>query len=217
MATVSSSSVGACLLGKTRPLNPLIATDDQINLFNINGLYRTYAYTLSPKDVGLMANKTRDRQYETLKRLHNEVLSLFECSYIINIEIYPGSDNHLHCHGMIRFRNHTQKELFKKTMKEKITLNKKGSYPHLIDCEFMNNFNSWNDYIFKSNTFMNLINYYSFIKIDYSFHQTLNNIPNAICVPSANKKRLKTKADLQSQLVKAQLKVNNLLSQISIL
>lgn len=214
-ATVEPSTGGACLLGKTRPPHPLTATDDKLNLFNIYGEYKSYAYTLSPKDVGILAGKPRNRQYETLKRLHNEVLSNFDCSYIINIEVYPSDDNYLHCHGIIRFRNHSQKELFKKTLKDKITLFKKGTYSNLIDCEFINDFKAWSDYIMKAQEYILSLGYYPFIKIDYSFHIPLNEAPSAICLPVASKKRLTKKSNLEAQLIKAQLKVNNLLSQIS--
>lgn len=182
-ATAYGASIGACLLGKTRPVVSSIATADQLNLFNISNEYKTYSYTLSPKGVGIMAAKSRDKQYETLKRLHKEVLDTFECSYIINIEIYPNSDNDIHCHGMIRFRSHNKKEEFKKLLKDKLTLYKKGTYPNLIDCEFVNKFDKWNEYIMKSQeVLIQQTNYYPFIKIDYSFH-IISDAVNMICVP----------------------------------
>jgi len=228
--TSVNGTMGACLLGKTRPIVSHSATTDQLNLFNISNEYRTYAYTLSPKGVGIMANKSRDRQYETLKRLHTEVLSNFECSYIINIEIYPGDDNSLHCHGMMRFRNHSQKEKFKKLLKEKITLNRKGTYSNLIDCEFISSFDQWSAYIMKAQeALISNTNYYPFIKIDYSFHSG-NDMPFTISIPVASKTIVKSKPKpklkvdltdfdkkhlLQLDLIKAQAKVNKLLSQIS--
>lgn len=215
MATVKDASVGACLLGKTRPHDSHVATADQLNLFNILNDYRTYAYTLSPKEVGIMAGKSRDKQYETLKRLHSEVLSSFRCSYIINIEIYPGSDNNLHCHGMIRFPSHTIKENFKKLLKDKITLYRKGTYSNLIDCEFVNSFETWSNYIMKSqNEIVSKYSYFPFIKIDYSFHQ-YNLVPQVITVPVSSKTRMKTQKSLEDKLIKAQSKVDKLLSQLN--
>lgn len=222
MATVNLSSVGACLLGKTRPVVSSIATDDQLNLFNISNEYRSYAYTLSPMTVGIMANKSRDKQYETLKRLHNEVLSKFECSYIINLEIYPNSDNDLHCHGLIRFRSHNKKEEFKKLIRDKITLCKKGTYYNLIDCEFVNSFDDWRNYIMKSQEAItrNYL-YLPFIKIDYSFHIPKEAI-RTISIPVSAKVRVKKIKDpeayknmLTLKLKVAQAKVDNLLQQIS--
>lgn len=207
LATVNASSVGACLLGKTRPHVPTTGTDEQFNLFNISNEYRTYAYTLSPKGVGLMAGKSRDKQYDTLKRLHTEVLNAFECSYIITIEIYPGSDNDLHCHGMIRFRSHKKKEDFKKLLKDKLTLYKKGSYPNLIDCEFVNSFDIWKSYINKSQEALLMnSNYYPFIKIDYSFHIPTK-YPDIIVVPVANKTFKKQTKDPQANRVKLEMKL----------
>lgn len=230
-ATVNDASVGACLLGKTRPPESLIEATDKLHLFNISNEYRSYAYTLSPKGVGLMAHKSRDRQYQTLKRLHTEVLSQFECSYIITIEIYPGSDNDLHCHGLIRFRNHTKKEQFKKMLKEKITLNSKGTFKNLIDCEFVNSFDQWSQYIIKSQEGIIPLGYFPFIKIDYSFHNSNINT-SAICIPVINKtfkinkefdnidddelkRKLKQKKKLERSLAIAQNRINNLLNQIS--
>jgi len=213
LATVKDASVGACLLGKTRPLNTLTATADQLHLFNILNDYRTYSYTLSPKGVGIMASKSRDLQYKALKRLHTEVLNTFECSYIINIELYPSSDNDLHCHGIIRFRSHQKKELFKKTLKEKVTLGKKGTYTNLIDCEFMNSPN-WIEYIMKSQEeIVSKYSYHPFIHIDYSFHQG-GNTPQVITKPVSSKTVFKKDKLLQDQLLKAQSKVDKLLSQI---
>lgn len=230
MVTISKVSVGECLLGKTLPVISHVATADQLNLFNISNDYRTYSYTLSPKGVGIMANKSRDQQYNTLKRLHNEVLSGFDCSYIINIEIYPGSDNDLHCHGVMRFRSHNKKELFKKTLKDKITLLRKGTYHNLIDCEFVNKFDKWADYINKSqDEIVSKFSYFPFIHIDYSFHQASNDV-NVITVPVASKTKVKSKPVskpkkvidpqnlkqiLQLDLIKAQSKVDKLLSRIS--
>lgn len=217
LATVKDASIGACLLGKTRPVISPVITDDKLSLFNISNEYKTYSYTLSPKGVGIMACKSRDRQYETLKRLHEEVLSNFECSYIITIEIYPNSDNDLHCHGLIRFRSHKKKEEFKKLLKDKITLFKKGTYKNLIDCEFINSYASWSSYIMKSQeALLSNTEYYPFVKIDYSFHQVKEAL-NIIPIPTSNKTRLKKTKSLEAELIKAQLKVNNLLNQISIL
>lgn len=213
-ATVNDASVGACLLGKTRPPESSAVRDDQLNLFNISNEYRSYAYTLSPQGVGIMAHKSRDQQYKTLKRLHSEVLSNYECSYIITTEIYPGNDNALHCHGLIRFRSHNKKEQFKKELKDKLTLFKKGTFSNLIDCEFVNSFENWSQYIIKSQESIIPLGYFPFIKIDHSFHISNNQI-TAITVPVSLKTRLKTKMRLEAQLQKAQSKVNNLLSQIS--
>jgi len=158
-----------CLLGKTLPpLSVAQRADPQI--FDIKNHFKTYAYTLSPKNVGIMQQKTKDNQYKTLKRLHNEILSQFKCSYIINIEEYPSDTSNLHCHGMIRFINHNQKEKFKKMMKERITMMKKGNYPNLIDCEFINDFKAWTDYIDKDQPHIINQGYHPFVKIDHSFH-----------------------------------------------
>lgn len=224
LATVNASSVGACLLGKTRPIISSTGTADEIYLFNICNEYRTYAYTLSPKSVGIMAGKTRDRQYQTLKRLHNEVLSMFECSYIINIEIYPNSSNDLHCHGVIRFRSHNKKEEFKKMLKTKITLGKKGTYDNLIDCEFVNNFDIWSDYIMKSQeVLLSQTDYIPFKKIDYSFHIN-KDVPRTINIPVSEKARVrkvkdpeayKNKLILQAKALEIRLNnLNNLLCQM---
>lgn len=215
--TLADASVGACLLGKTRPPVPSTGTAEQLNLFNISNDYRSYAYTLSPKNVGLMVNKSRDNQYKALKRIHTDVLSKFECSYIINIELYPGSDNDLHCHGLIRFRSHSKKEEFKKLLKDTITMYRKGTYPNLIDCEFVNSFDHWSQYIMKSQESILSFGYFPFVKIDYSFHIIKDNAIVPIVVPVADKTRLKKQKNLEAQLLKAQNKVNKLLSQISIL
>ncbi len=221
MATVNASSVGACLLGKTRPLVSATGRDEQLNLFNIINEYRTYSYTLSPRTVGIMAGKSRDKQYQTLKRLHNEVLEQFQCSYIINIEVYPNNDNDLHCHGVIRFRSHNKKEEFKKLLKERITLGKKGTYANLIDCEFNNSFSSWKQYISKSQQqIIECYNYEPFIKIDYSFHIP-KDVPITMHIGVSDKTRLKKIKDpeayknkLEIQLKMAQLKVDKLKSQM---
>lgn len=206
LAKVKEASVGACLLGKTRPQSAVSITADQLNLFNISNEYRSYAYTLSPMGVGIMAGKSRDQQYKALKRLHGEVLSTLECSYIITIEVYPGNDNHLHCHGLIRFRSHKKKEDFKKLLKDKITLSRKGNFPNLIDCEFVNSFDHWSKYIVKSQE--SLLNnkdtssYLPFVKIDYSFHIPLD-VPRMITIPVSErtfKKKIKDVESYKNQL-----------------
>lgn len=221
--TIDKPSGGACLLGKTRPVVPLIITDDQLNLFNNSNEYKSYAYTLSPKGVGLMAGKSRDKQYETLKKLHKEVFDEFECSYIVTIEIYPGSDNDLHCHGLIRFRNHSKKEAFKKLLKDKITMYRKGTYSNLIDCEFVNSFDHWSQYIVKSQETIIPFGYFPFVKIDYSFHNS-NNQLTAIAMPVSVKTKVRKTKDpealkrkLEKQVLDFELKIQALKSQISIL
>lgn len=217
LGTLGDASVGAWLLGKTRPPVPSNGTVEQLNLFNILSDYRSYAYTLSPKGIGLLSGKSRDNQYKVLKRIHNEVLSNFECSYFINIEVYPGDDNHLHCHGLIRFRSHSKKEEFKKLLKDKLTMYRKGTYPNLIDCEFVNSFEHWSGYIMKDQERIVSFGYLPFVKIDYSFHILNSQSIVPVSVPVADKTRLKKQKNLEDQLLKAQNRVNKLLSQISLL
>jgi len=179
---------GAGLLGKTRSLGNTIERADY-SLFEDQSQHRTYAYTLSARTIGIMANKSRSKQYETLKRLHKETLDDFTCSYIINVEIYPGSDNDLHCHGVIRFVSHAQKEKFKGMIKKKITLGKKGTFANLVDCEFVNKFDAWVDYISKDQSNIIELGFEPFIKIDYRLHGGLKS-PAKIAKPPA-KKRIK--------------------------
>lgn len=212
--TIEPTSGGAWSLGRPRPLHPSTQAGDQLELFNINNNYKTYAYTLSPKSVGIMRSKSRDRQYQTLKKLHKEVLDNFECSYIINIEIYPGSDNDLHVHGVMRFRSHNKKELFKKQIKEKLTLGGKGSYFNLIDCEFVNSFDMWRHYIMKSQDYITSLGYYPFIKIDYSFHIPTEH-PTIIAVPASKKTKNKSVKDPETEKNKINQKMATLMAQIN--
>lgn len=210
---------GAGLLGKTRPPNTpiLTASTDDYSLFDIKNDYRSYAFTLSPQGVGIMSNKTRDRQYTTLKRCLTEVLSEFKTSYIINFEVYTNNDDALHCHGFIRFKSHNQKEKFKKMLKDKITLCNKKPFPNLIDCEFVNNFESWRDYISKAQDYIISLQYYSLIKIDYSFHQNGDNpIPQTIAIPkktykkSLEKPKVIKTIDPHNQILIEQINLNKL-------
>jgi len=207
----------ACLLGKTRP--PARATERaDADIFNIKNDYTSYAYTLSPKTVGIMANKSRDKQYETLKRLHNETLSQFQCSYIINIELYNDDSSNLHAHGLIRFRTHNDKVKFEKLLKEKITMGRKGTYKRLIDCEFVNDFNAWADYIFKDQQRILSFNYLPFVKIDHSFHQTLDDHVMIVQpVAPALKTRLKAKIKTLSKIQKLEFQLEILKKSLEIL
>jgi len=197
LGTITMDNLGgAGLLGKTRSLGTTIERADY-SLFEDESLFRTYAYTLSARTIGIMANQSRSKQYETLKRLHKEILDEFKCSYIINVEIYPGSDNDLHCHGVIRFKSHTQKENFKRMIKQKITLGRKGTFKNLIDCEFVNKFDAWIGYISKDQENIIALGFEPFIKIDYSLHKTING-PNGpmsdkIAKPPARKRAKKDK------------------------
>jgi len=200
----------AGLLGKTRPPASTYEEADK-QLFNIKNDYTTYAYTLSPKQVGIMNNKNRELQYKTLKRLHTEVLSQFICSYMIFIEIYPSNDNDLHCHGMIRFRTHADKVKFKKLITEKITLGRKGTYKNLIDCEFVNSFDSWADYITKAQVYIISLGYLPIISINHMFHQSLKAPPQSILsLPVASKKRLKAKSKVLNEIEKLEFKLKTL-------
>lgn len=206
----------ACLLGKTRPPVPIIGRDDT-NIFDIKNDYRSYAYTLSPKTVGIMANKSRDRQYQTLKKLHADVLSQFKCSYIINIELYTNDDDNLHCHGLIRFKSHSDKVKAIKLLKDKITMYRKGTYKNLIDCEFVNNFQSWADYIFKAQDYILSLNYAPFVHIDYSFHQTVNDkLIQSSTVNASKPKRLKSKDKIQAKIDKLNFELEILKKSLEI-
>lgn len=215
-ATSSTGPKGgvACLLGKTRPPGPTIGRADA-NIFDIKNQYRTYAYTLSPKTVGIMAGKSRDRQYETLKRLHAEVLNQFKCSYIINIELYTNDDDNLHCHGLIRFKSHSDKTKAIKLLKAKITMNRKGTYKNLIDCEFINNFQSWADYIFKAQYYILTLNYEPFVHIDYSFHQTIDGMFVLSQTQTTNPKKSTKKKNKNKD--KIQAKIDKLNFELEIL
>jgi len=199
----------ACLLGKTRPPFVGIIREDA-NIFDIKNHFKSYAYTLSPKLVGIMNNKNKEQQYKTLKRLHDECLSQFKCSYIINIEEYPSDTNYLHCHGLIRFVNHAQKEKFKKLIKDKITMGKKGTYNKLVDCEFVNNFQIWADYIYKDQAHIVSLGYSAFIHIDYSFHISDETAPPKVNVAPAFKTRCKpsdrTKTEIKIMKLENELK-----------
>jgi len=165
-----------------------------------------------------MNNKSKDQQYKTLKRLHDETLSQFKCSYIINIEEYPTDTNYLHCHGLIRFLNHNQKEKFKKLIKDKITMMKKGTYANLIDCEFVNNFQAWADYIYKDQPHIVSLGYDAFIKIDYYFHITDETAPQKVNVAPATKTRARPsdRSKCEIKIMKLEIELKRLKKSLEI-
>ena len=206
----SIGAIGAWSLGRTRPDNSAPITAAQYQIFRADENLRSYAFTLSPKGVGIMAHKNREMQYTTLKRCLTDVLKEYKTSYIINYEIYPSSDNDLHLHGIIRFKNHTQKEKFKKDLKNKITQGKKGTFPHLIDCEFVNDFDKWIEYITKSQEQIIKLNYFPLIHIDYSLHSE-RYTTSPLCV-APSEPTFSKKSDIDLEILELENKLKKLKS-----